>query len=923
MKYWKKGWLGHYDDKKVGQMVFSIHVSPDGDRLATAGVDGKIRIWSTSSILSPNDDPTTPKQLCSMSTHNGAVTCVRFSPDGRYLASGSDDKIVMIWERDTSGVGLGKVFGSNETNVENWRCTKRLVGHENDIQDLAWSHDGSLLVTVGLDSLIMIWSSPTFTRLRTLKSHQSHIKGITFDPASRYFATSSDDRSVRIIRTSDFGTEAVLSEPFKNSSIGTYFRRVGWSPEGGFLGVGNAMNGPVTCARVVQRGTWNSDLSLIGHEGPVEVMSFSPIVYKKEQHKEATDANTYCITASAGQDKRLALWSTERSRPIFISDEVSEKSISDIAWSPDGLTLFGASYDGSIVMLRFERGELGVACSKEEVIGMLGKYGHGMRGVVYPESTEQLEREERTDARELQAKGKGGGDVMMSDAPQAPTVFVPPVTAAVVPVPAQQIPAKPLQQKITVTKDGRKRVAPQLLTTISGGGHAAASALPQPVAVAQSSSAGGGGQRVIDLSEPSAQLPPGGVKALLVGNKRKLDAAIVPTGGAARVENEEWIRPAIVNPATTVSQIRLGVPKVISVLSHDGGDPDATTTLEARNGRGEGEPTRLNAVKRGILQWTDYTPRSILLLTSTPEFYAAACEDGSVLTWSRNGMRLLPPIVLESQPVFLEGMGAWMMCVTSVGMVHVWNLTTFKAAHPPISLAPVLDAAVIGGTEVRRAPALTRASVTDKGAAVITLTDGDAFTYAARLQSWLRVSESWWMVGSQYWDASGMLRSRLDEEKVGIVAMMERRTDEAVMRLGRGRVLNRIVKAPVLMRKGFEGFEMSVSVSHLENRLGAACVLGSKEEYRTTLITYVKRLASEGLKEKLEELFKGLLGPTAYAEKGDWEPTVAGNEKRKLLREAIEAIGKHREFQRLMREYEEALGELQVDGAHAMEILKE
>jgi WD40 repeat protein len=73
-----------------------------------------------------------------------------------------------------SGHGLGKVFGSNEVNVENWRSVKRLVGHENgrfpsrirlirpDVQDLAWSPDNHLLVSVGLDSAIMVWNAQTF-----------------------------------------------------------------------------------------------------------------------------------------------------------------------------------------------------------------------------------------------------------------------------------------------------------------------------------------------------------------------------------------------------------------------------------------------------------------------------------------------------------------------------------------------------------------------------------------------------------------------------------------------------------------------------------------------------------------------------------------------------------------------------------------
>jgi WD40 repeat protein len=69
--------------------------------------------------------------------------------------------------------GIGKIFGSNEVNVENWRSVKRLVGHENgtdifesidllDVQDLNWSPDNHLLVSVGLDSAIMVWNAQTF-----------------------------------------------------------------------------------------------------------------------------------------------------------------------------------------------------------------------------------------------------------------------------------------------------------------------------------------------------------------------------------------------------------------------------------------------------------------------------------------------------------------------------------------------------------------------------------------------------------------------------------------------------------------------------------------------------------------------------------------------------------------------------------------
>ena len=131
------------------------------------------------------------------------------------------------------------------------------------------------------------------------------------------------------------------------------------------------------------------------------------------------------------------------------------------------------------------------------------------------------------------------------------------------------------------------------------------------------------------------------------------------------------LRPAIVNPATVVSQVRLGVPRVMSHFEYTVGEKTGLI-LEARNGGGQTNPSRVTLSKGKTVVWVDYIPQAVLLLTGNDVAYAAACEDGTVISWNKSGRRLLPPIVLESQPCFLESQGQFMLCITSVGMLHVW-----------------------------------------------------------------------------------------------------------------------------------------------------------------------------------------------------------------------------------------------------------
>lgn len=481
-------------------LLFVSQASYLADSLVT---DGNVRIWSTAAIYKSADDKATtlPRQLCSLSHHSGAVLTVRFSGNNRYLASGSDDKIVLVYERDVNAVPQSRpLFGSNEApHAETWRTYRRLAGHDNDVQDVGWSADSSILVSVGLDSKVIIWSGSTFERLKKLDVHQSHVKGLTFDPANKYFATASDDRSIKIFRftspaanatahdqQTNFTLETSITGPFKDSPLTTYFRRCSWSPDGSHIAAANAVNGPVSSVAIINRGNWDSEINLIGHEGPVEVCAFAPRMFSKTPLIPGTQQSApVTVIACAGQDKALSIWNTSNPRPLIITQDLATKAISDLTWSPDGRTLFVSSLDGTTTCICFEDGDLGYVLGLEENERILQKFGAGRRGATLPEGTESVRLEEMArDGERREVEGRmgelmmdgnntsvQGGDTQMANSgmnpgpqwqmQQQPRAPEPEKVASV-----EKIPDKPYKQKVTITKDGKKRVAPLLVSTL-------------------------------------------------------------------------------------------------------------------------------------------------------------------------------------------------------------------------------------------------------------------------------------------------------------------------------------------------------------------------------------------------------------------------------------------------------------------------
>ncbi|ETI21828.1 hypothetical protein G647_05897 [Cladophialophora carrionii CBS 160.54] len=1027
-------WLTHGGEKKDFE-VYSCHVSPDGQRLVTAAGDGYVRIWSTEAIYNAvNSKYDKPKQLASMSYHSGTIHTVRFSPGGKFLASGADDKIVCIYTLDP-GPPSHAAFGSNEAPpVENWRIFRRLIGHDNDVQDLGWSYDGTILVSVGLDSKVVVWSGFTFEKLKTLPNHSSHVKGITFDPANKYFATASDDRTIKIFRftsptqnytthdaVNNFVLETTITQPFVQSPLTTYFRRCSWAPDGQHIAAANAVNGPVSAIAIIERGTWGGDTTLIGHEGPVEVCAFSPRLYGSDPNPrplpEGHVAPHTTVIACGGADKCLSIWTTSNPRPLVVQQDVAAKPISDIAWSPDGQTLFATALDGTILTIMFEVGELGYTRPIEENDRSLTKFGTSRKGLGFPETTDALLLEEMSKAGELKGvEGRMGalmGDLHSSQPAAAEkTTGAPNGTNAEEPLTngatetgfpghasakaqddQNQAKLERLKNRVEITKEGKKRIRPLLVSGAGG----TESSLPQTKLVSASASvqqAKDAPQAVLDLSKPFDGLPKGGLPALLLGNKRKYAeiegeepgaaekrvtaasqraAAPIVVNGAdgllpaqplpmvnIQQTTPDFIRPAVVNPATSVAQLRLAVPKVRAQIIQgidSSGKPadvsgDATSksraefVLEVKNPSPQSltpraqdrEPCRITLTRKDQPLWLDFLPRPVLLATGTRTFWAVGDETGSIYMWTPHGRRLNSAIVMEAQPVILASYESWLMCITAVGMCYVWNVQSMSAPHPPVSLAPVLDAAIHSlAAHPTGAPAITQARLNSEGRIIVSLSNGDGYAYSPQMYCWQRLSEVWWAVGSQYWNTTDSSVGNVQSAKAqsgsdksvdvssGIVPWLERNTTSETLLRGRAYFLQRLVKV-LLSREGFETFESGVSIAHLENRMAAALMLGAKDEFRIYLLMYAKRLGAEGLRLKVEELLRTLIGgildqsdqldgetnaATANAIEGrNWREDakmICGWPREELLKDVVLLLGKHRDLQRITVPYAKML----------------
>ncbi len=274
--------------------ILSVAFSPKGAYLAAGTANGEIRLWEVASGI----------PLLTCQGHKDGVRSVAFSRNSTILASGSEDQTVQLWDINT---------GSN---------LRILQGHASLVRTVSFSPDGRTVASGSDDQTVRIWDINSGECLKILRGHTHWVRSIAFSPDDHILASGSEDQTIRIW---NINTEHCLRVLLGHSGI---VRSVAFRPAGQILVSG----GNDQALRIWNVKTGQCLNILQGHTSPVRSVAFSP------------DSRSI---ASGSDDQTVRIWDAGTGRCLkTLYDHVNR--VWSVAFSPDSRYVASGSEDQTI-----------------------------------------------------------------------------------------------------------------------------------------------------------------------------------------------------------------------------------------------------------------------------------------------------------------------------------------------------------------------------------------------------------------------------------------------------------------------------------------------------------------------------------------------------------------------------------------------
>ncbi|ELU45588.1 WD-repeat-containing protein [Rhizoctonia solani AG-1 IA] len=281
--------------------IRSTVFSPDGKLVASASDDNTVRIWDVQS----GSEATDP-----FKEHTGHVNAAMFSPDGTRIASCSRDHSILIWD-----VRQQKVIAAP------------LDVHTDWVWSVGFSPDGALLVSGSKDCTIRIWDVHTGTLIKgSLTGHTDAVYSVVFSPDGNRIVSGSGDKTIRIW---DVQSGETVVGPLEGHSDSVW--SISISPDGSRIASGS---------RDFTVRVWDSQTGATiagpfqGHFSPVFSVSFSP------------DGNRIM---SGAQNGVVYMWEAHTG-VMILNLAGANSAVTFVAFSPEGKRIVYGCGNGTVVV---------------------------------------------------------------------------------------------------------------------------------------------------------------------------------------------------------------------------------------------------------------------------------------------------------------------------------------------------------------------------------------------------------------------------------------------------------------------------------------------------------------------------------------------------------------------------------------------